>query len=166
MTKKRATLLAFLACLVATSSLATASLAATAAAYRVLIVDGTQTLASTMRVVGLAGGIKQSGVSDVAVLVAASLGPFDVPLHGWRQPEIPYDVILLVPRGVDDRTAPRIWVLVAGDPRANPLVAQAMGLLAGGVDRAFAGIASAAGPLDDLWAALAASYCVQEGWLR
>ena len=42
MTKKRATLLAFLACLVATSSLATASLAATAAAYRVLIVDGTQ----------------------------------------------------------------------------------------------------------------------------
>lgn len=166
MNRKRTTLFTFLVCLVAAASLATSSFAAAAAAYRVLIVDGTQTLASTMRVVGLAGGIKQSGVAEVAILAVAGLGPFDVPLGGWARPETPYDLILLVPRGVDDGTASRVWILAAGDPGGSALAAQALGLLAAGIDRAFAGIASAAGPLDDLWSAFAASYCVQEGWLR
>jgi hypothetical protein len=134
--------------------------------YRVLVVDGTKTLASTMRVVGLAGGIRQSGVADVAIILADNLGPFADPLRNLPHPESPFDLILIVPRGIDDGTATRIWILVAGNPRENPLAAQAVELLRNGIDRAFAGIASAVGPLDDLWAALTASCYVQEGWLQ
>jgi len=140
--------------------------AAQAAPYRVLVVDGTKTLASTMRVVGLAGAIRQSGLADVAVILADDLGPFDDPLCDRPPPEAPYDLILIMPRGIDDGTATRIWILVAGNPHNTPLVDQAVALLRGGIDAAFAGIASAVGPLDDLWAALSASLYVVQGWLR
>jgi hypothetical protein len=134
--------------------------------YRVLVVDGTKTLMSTMRVVGLAGGIRQSGVADVSIVLADDLGPFDDPLGSKPCPEVPYDLILIVPRGIDDGTATRIWILVAGNPGENQLAALAIGFLRAGIDRAFAGIASGVGPLDDLWAALAASAYVREGWLQ
>jgi len=140
--------------------------AAQSAPYRILVVDGTKTLASTMRVVGLAGAIRQSGVADVAAILADDLGPFDDPLRGRPLPDAPYDLILIVPRGIDDGTAARIWILVSGNPDADPLTAQAIGLLRQGIDLAFAGIASAVGPLDDLWAALTASLYVLQGWLR
>ncbi len=134
--------------------------------YRVLVVDGTKTLASTMRVVGLAGGIRQSGAADVTVTLADDLGAFEDPLRALPRPEMPYDLIVIVPRGVDDGTATRIWILVAGNPDETPFAAQGIALLRGGIDRAFAGLASAVGPLDDLWAALTASFYVREGWLR
>jgi len=137
-----------------------------AAPFRVLLVDGTKTLTSTMRVVALAEGIRRSGGVDVAMMLADDLGPFDDPLAGRPLPDVPYDLMIVVPRGVDDGTASRIWILIAGDLRANPIVAEAIELLRGGINRAFAGIAEAVGPLDDLWAALMASLYVREGWLR
>lgn len=162
-TKRRILAAAVLGLLVG-ASLAGGAQAAPTSPYRVLVVDGTKTLASTMRVVGLAGGIRQSGAA-VSVVLADDLGPFDNPLSDRPRPEAPYDLILIVPRGVDDGTATRIWVLVAGNPNADPFTAQAIELLRAGIGRAFAGIASAVGPTDDLWAALTASWCVLQGWL-
>ncbi|MEW5825722.1 MAG: hypothetical protein AB1778_02740 [Candidatus Bipolaricaulota bacterium] len=140
--------------------------AAQEARYRVLLVDGTKTFTSTMRVVGIAGAIRQSGVADLTVLFADGLGPFDDPLAGRQAPEAPYDLILIIPRGIDDGSATRIWLLVAGDPSSRPDAAQAMALFQEGIAAAFAGLASAVGPLDDLWAALAASAFVNGGWLQ
>jgi len=166
MKMKRSIIAALFLGLIVGGSLAAVADSSSASPYRVLVVDGTKTLASTMRVMGLAGGIRQSGVADVTVILADDLGPFGDPLRGRSRPETPFDLILIVPRGIDDGTAPRIWILVAGNPRENPLVAQAIELLRGGIGRAFAGIASAVGPLDDLWAALTASAYVREGWLQ
>ena len=135
-------------------------------AYRVLVVDGTKTLSSTMRLVGLASGIEQSGLADVTVLLADDLGSFDDPLEDRLAPEQPYDLILLVPRGVDDGTAYALWMLVGGDPNAAAGVAQALSLLGAGIETAFAGTTAAMGPTDDLWAALTAALYVQEGWLE
>ena len=161
-TKRLIVGIAVLVAVVAGSLTAIAQLAS----YRVLIVDGTKTLTATMRVVGLAGGIRQSGVADVTIMLADDLGPFDDPLQGAPRPEAAYDLILIIPRGIDDGTATRIWVLVPGNPDAEPLTAQAVALLGAGIDRAFAGLATAVGPLDDLWAALTASFYVVQGWLR
>jgi voltage-gated potassium channel Kch len=166
MKMKRSIIVALFLGLIVGGSFAAAAESGSPSPYRVLIVDGTKTLVSTMRVVGLAGGIRQSGVADVTVILADDLGPFSDPLPDQPRPEAPFDLILIVPRGIDDATATRIWVLVAGNPRENPLAAQAVELLRAGIDRAFAGIASAVGPLDDLWAALTASYYVLEGWLQ
>jgi len=166
MKMKRSILVALFLGLVVGGSLAAVADSSSASPYRVLVVDGTKTLASTMRVMGLAGGIRKSGAADVTVILADDLGPFADPLRNLPCPETPFDLILIVPRGIDDGTATRIWILVAGNPRENPLAAQAVELLRGGIDRAFAGVAFAVGPLDDLWAALTASCYVQEGWLQ
>jgi hypothetical protein len=169
MKMRRSILVALFVGLVVVGSLAAAAAdgdAPSGPLYRVLVIDGTKTLMSTMRVVGLAGGIRQSGVADVTMILADDLGPFDDPLRDRPRPDVPFDLILIVPRGIDDGAASRIWILVAGNPRENPLAAQAIGLLRAGIDRAFAGAASAVGPLDDLWAALTASFYVLEGWLQ
>jgi len=166
MKTKRAILAAAVLGLLVGTSLAGGAQSSPSSPYRVLVVDGTKTLASTMRVVGLASGIRQSGVADVAIVLADNLGPFADPLRNLPRPATPFDLILIVPGGIDDGTAARIWILVAGNPRENPLTAQAIELLRAGVDRAFAGIASGVGPLDDLWAALTASLYVREGWLQ
>ncbi|MEN6370352.1 MAG: hypothetical protein ABFD77_11745 [Thermotogota bacterium] len=166
MKMKRSILVALFLGLVVGGSFAAVADSSSASPYRVLVVDGTKTLASTLRVVGLAGGIRQSGVADVAIILADDLGPFVDPLRDRSRPETPYDLILIVPRGIDDGSASRIWILVAGNPRETPLTAQAIELLRAGIDRAFAGIASGVDPLDDLWAALMASCYVREGWLR
>jgi len=134
--------------------------------YRVLIVDGSKTLNSTMRVLGLANAIGRSGFAEVTVRLADDLGSFMDPLIDQKRPDEPYQLIILVPRGVDDATAYGIWILLPGDPQATPEVAQAVALLSQGIDAAFSGIASAVDPTDDLWAALTAALYVQEGWLE
>ena len=138
----------------------------TAPAYRVLVVDGTKTLNSTMRVVGLAGGIVQSGLADVTVLLADDLGSFDDPLMDRPMPDEPYDLILVFPRGVDDGTAYAVWMLVGGAPSVTAGIEQALALLSEGVGTAFGGTVSAMGPTDDLWAGLTAALYIQMGWLR
>lgn len=140
--------------------------AGTSSTYRVLIVDGSKTLNATMRVVGLASAIGRSGFAEVTVQLADGLGPFVDPLTDQKRPDEPYQLIILVPRGVDDATAYGIWILLPGDPQATPEAAQAVALLGAGIDAAFSGIASAVGPTDDLWAALTAALYVQEGWLE
>jgi len=168
-TKKRMWTLVWIATLflVGTATFAGDENAAAAAPlYRVLVVDGTKTLNSTMRIVGLATGIKQSGLADVTVVLADDLGSFDEPLVGRPLPEEPYDLVLIFPRGVDDGTAYAIWMLVGGDPNRAEGVGQALALLGEGLHAAFAGIAPAMGPTDDLWAGLTAALYVQTGWLK
>jgi len=138
----------------------------TAPAYRVLVVDGTKTLNSTMRIVGLATGIKQSGLADVTVVLADDLGSFDDPLVGRPLPEEPYDLVLIFPRGVDDGTAYAVWMLVGGDSSEAAGIDQALALLSEGIRTAFGGTVSAMGATDDLWAGLTTALYVQMGWLR
>ncbi len=153
--------------LVGTAALANAQdAAAMVPAYRVLVVDGTKTLNSTMRIVGLASGIKQSGLADVTVLLADDLGSFADPLMDRPLPDDAYDLILIFPRGVDDGTAYAVWMLVGGDPSGVPGIEQALALLREGIHAAFSGTIVAIGPTDDLWAGLTAAFYVQSGWLK
>jgi len=138
----------------------------TAAPFRVLLVDCTKTLESTMRVGGLAGGIRQSGLAELTVLFSDVASRYDDPLAGRPLPTAPFDLILVVPRGVGDGTASVVWLLVAGNPEGNPTASSALKLLSAGMSLVFGSSVSAAGPLDDLWAALMASLYAAEGWLR
>jgi hypothetical protein len=137
-----------------------------AAPFRVLLVDCTKTLESTMRVGGLAGGIRQSGLAELTVLFSDAASLYGDPLAGRTLPTAPFDLILVVPRGVDDGTASVVWLLVAGNPEENPTAWSALKLLGAGMSVVFGSSVSAAGPLDDLWAALMASFYAAEGWLR
>jgi len=137
-----------------------------ASVYRVLIVDGTKTLNSTMRVLALANVIRQSGLAEVAVQLADDLGPFDEPLGGQQAPDAPYHLIILIPRGVDDATAYGVWIILSSASQGIPEVAGAVELLSQAVNMVFDGIAGALSAGDDLWAAVTAALYVQEGWLE
>jgi len=138
----------------------------TAAPFRVLLVDCTTTLESTIRVGGLAGGIRQSGLAELNVLFSDVASPYDDPLAGRPLPTAPFDLILIIPRGVGDGTASVVWLLVVGNPEGNPTASSALKLLSAGMSLVFGSNVCGAGPLDDLWATLTASLYAAEGWLR
>jgi hypothetical protein len=138
----------------------------TAAPSRVLLVDCTTTLESTLRVGGLAGGIRQSGLAELTVLFSDVASPYGDPLAGRPLPVVPFDLIIVVPRGVGDGTASVVWLLVAGNPAGNPTASSALELLSAGMGAVFGDGVSGVGPLQDLWVALTASLYVAEGWLR
>ncbi len=137
-----------------------------AASYRVLLVDGTKTLEATLRVGGLAGAIRQSGLAEVSVIFSDATSPFADPLAGQLLPTTPFDLIIVIPRGVGDGTADVVWLLIAGSPGANPTASSALSLLRSGMGLVFGSGVRALGPLDDLWATLTASLYAAEGWLR
>jgi len=151
---------------VAASLLVLSALGASAASYRVLIVDGTTTLEASLRVGALAGAIRQSGLADVGAVFSSTESPFDDPLEGRSVPATPYDLVMIIPRGIGDGTWNVVWLLVAGNPAADPAVSMALTILGGGMSLAFGEGVRAAGPLDDLWATLSASLYVSQGWLR
>ncbi len=136
-----------------------------AASYRVLVVDGTKTLEATMRVGGLVGAIRQSGLAEVSVLFTDAVSPFDDPLAGEPLPASPFDLIIIIPRGIGDGTTDIVWLLGAGGLAANPDASSAISLLSSGMALVFGGVRTFS-PLDDLWATLTACLYVTEGWLR
>ena len=164
---RRAIWWCLLCCVVlAVGSLGAEAAERTAAPFRVLLVDCTTTLESTLRVGGLAGGIRQSGLAELTVLFSDAASPYDDPLAGRPLPAAPFDLILVVPRGVGDGIASVVWLLVAGNPEGNPTASSALKLLGAGMSLVFGSNVSGVGPLDDLWAALTASLYVAEGWLQ
>ncbi len=137
-----------------------------AAPYRVLLVDGTKTLEATLRVGGLAGAIRQSGLAEVSVLFSDVTSPFDDPLAGREAPASPFDLMIWIPRGIGDGTYGTIWVFVGSGLAAQPEAAAAFAPLSAGIGLAFSGAARVQGPLDDLWALLISAFYESEGWLR
>jgi hypothetical protein len=164
---RRAMGLALLCCvLLAVGGFGVETPVPTAAPFRVLLVDCTTTLESTLRVGGLAGGIRQSGLAELTVLFSDAASPYGDPLAGRPLPAVPFDLIIVVPRGVGDGTASVVWLLVAGNPAGNPTASSALELLSAGMGAVFGNGVSGVGPLQDLWVALTASLYVAEGWLR
>lgn len=151
---------------IAACCLVVGTLAVTAAPYRVLLVDGTKTLEATLRVGGLAGAIRQSGLAEVSVLFTDVVSPYDDPLAGREAPAEPYDLVLIIPRGVGDGSADIVWVLVGDAVGVSPELASSFNLLSSGIGMAFAGAVRALSPLDDLWALFTSALYASEGWLR
>ncbi len=140
--------------------------ACAAAPYHVLLVDGTKTLEATLRVGGLAGAIRQSGLAEVSVLFTDATSTFADPLAGRPAPATPFDLIIIIPRGIGDGTTDIVWLLAAGSLASSADAPATLSLLKSGMGLAFGGAARALSPLDDLWATLTAALYAAEGWLR
>jgi len=134
--------------------------------YRVLLVDGTKTLEATLRVGGLVKAIRQSGLAEVSVAFTDEESPYADPLAGKLAPALPYDIIIIVPRGIGDGTSNVVWLLVGGSPFASPAASAALAALGSGMNLVFGEGIRGLGPLDDLWATLTAALYVTEGWLH
>ncbi len=155
-------------CVLVVATALMASAQAGAEPIRVLVVDETKTFNSTMRVAGLVGALRAVGVFEVGVTLGDVTTNYDDPLAG-RLPEAgegPYDLIVILPRGLDDGSISHIWIVSAGLSDLPPAVTAALGVLAGTVELVFAEIAEAIDVSEDLWPCLLWAVYSTKGWIR
>jgi len=132
---------------------------------RLLLVDETKTFASTMRVGALAGILRKAGMVDLFVELVDVESSYGDPLAGLATAEEPYDIILIIPKGIDDGSVAQIWLVTRFFEEASP---EYSGLLAlsGIIDQIFQGLATAINVSEDLWPGGYAALYLQQGWLR
>ena len=157
--------LALLALLVLASLQALAQQSQQQAKLHLLLVDETKTFASTMRVGALAGILKKTGMVDLSVKMIDVTSSYADPLVGLVPPEQPYDLVLIIPRGIDDASISQIWLVSEYYEGSTPQYALLAGL-SGIVDQVFQGLASATDVSEDLWPAGYAALYREQGWLR
>ena len=157
--------LALLALLVLASVQALAQQSQPQMKLRLLLVDETKTFSSTMRVGALAGVLNKTGMVDLSVKMIDVDSSYVDPLDGLETPEQPYDLVLIIPKGIDDGSIDQIWLVSEYYESSTPQYALLTGL-SGIVDQVFQGLASATDVSEDLWPAGYAALYQEEGWLR
>jgi hypothetical protein len=134
---------------------------------KLLLVDGTKTFASTARVGALAGATRSTGLFDLTVRFSDETCLFSDPLAREADlPTTPYDVVIIIPRGIDDVSADIIWIVTNILPWTHSESWPAIAAVQGMIDQIFAGLATAVDSSIDLWPAFAASLYQTQGWLR
>ena len=136
-----------------------------AAIARVLLIDETRTFAATMRVGALAGALRQAGV-DLEVRLETVPTSYIDPLAEADAPDEPFDLVLLIPMGIEDGSAREVWMLYS---RATAMSADSHATLEplrALLAAVFDGVASPVGVADDLWVAGLASLYEARKWLR
>ncbi len=132
---------------------------------RLLLVDETKTFASTMRVGVLAGILRKTGMVDLSVELVDVESSYGDPLAGLAAAEEPYDIILIIPKGIDDGSVAQIWLVTRFFEETSPESAHLLAL-SGLIDQIFQGLATAIDVSEDLWPAGYAALYLQQGWLR
>jgi|AntAceMinimDraft_16_1070373.scaffolds.fasta_scaffold46112_2 hypothetical protein len=132
---------------------------------RLLLVDETKTFASTMRVGALAGILNKTGMVDLSVKMIDVDSSYADPLAGLDTPEQPYDLVLIIPRGIDDASIAQIWLVSEYYESSTSQYALLAGL-SGIVDQVFQGLATATDVSEDLWPAGYGALYREQGWLR
>jgi len=138
------------------------------APLRLLLVDETKTFLSTMRVGALVGALKRTGTFEVTLRFADVASSYDDPLSEQDPPADTalFDVILILPRGLDDGSIVQIWLLSEVREQAKPGVWPAVETLSFVVDQVFEGVGGAVDVTEDLWPGfLWLAYSIK-GWTR
>ena len=130
-----------------------------------LLVDETKTFASTMRVGALAGVLKKTGMVELTVKMIDVDSSYADPLVGLDAPQQPYDLVLIVPKGIDDGSIAQIWLVSEYYEDSTPQHTLLAGL-SQIVDKVFQGLAEATDVSEDLWPAGYAALYREEGWIR
>jgi len=134
-------------------------------AARVLLIDESRTFATTMRVGALAGILRDVGVDLEVRLESVSTSYVD-PLAEAVVPDEPFDLILIVPAGIDDGTVHEVWLLYSHRTATSPEALSVLEPLHALLGAVFDGIGTPADVAEDLWVGLLASYYEMRGWLR
>lgn len=132
-----------------------------------LLIDGTKTFSSTVQVGALAGAVRGIDGFDLSVCFADGGGLYEDPMAAATEtPSGIYDLVVILPRGLDDGTANTVWVVTEVLPWTSPERWSLVSLLSDLINRVFAGSATAVDPTEDLWPSLLASVYRNQGWLR
>jgi hypothetical protein len=135
---------------------------------RLLLIDETKTFTSTMKVAGTIGALRQMGLFEVSVKLASAGSDYADPLEGAvPDPEQnPYDLILILPRGLDTKSNVSIWLVSDWLGALSPFVRGAVELVSTVVDQVFAGSGQTIDGSEDLWPDLLWVVYAKKGWVR
>jgi len=135
---------------------------------RILIIDETKTFTSTMKVAGTIGALRQMGLFDVSVRLVDVDTDYEDPLRGVvpDPDQDPFDLILILPRGLDTRTNVGIWLVSSGLDSLSPFVRGAVDLVSNVVDQVFAGSGQTIDVSEDLWPGFLWAAYVSKGWIQ
>ncbi len=135
---------------------------------RILVIDATKTFASTLRVAGVVGALRQTGLFEVSIRLSEDSSDFPDPLHDVPRPpeEEPFDLILLLPRRLDGDTDVTVWLISEWVPWLSPSVRQAAEVAKAIANQVFADTATTVDGSIDLWPVILGTLYVQRGWLR
>lgn len=134
---------------------------------RLLLIDETKTFTSTMKVAGTIGALRQFGLFDVSVRLGDEESDYEDPLLG-ALPEPghePFDLILILPRGLDTKTNVGIWLVSEWIDYLSPAVRGAIDVVSTVVDQVFAGSGQTIDVSEDLWPNFFWSAYASKGWM-
>ena len=137
-------------------------------AIRLLLIDETKTFTSTMKVAGTIGALRQMGLFDVSVRLADVESDYDDPLDGMDpEPEQdPFDLILVLPPGLDTKTNVSIWLVSNRLDSLSPFVRGGVDLVSKVVDEVFTGSGKTLDVSEDLWPGFLWAVHVSKGWIQ
>ena len=136
------------------------------AGVRLLLVDETKTFTSTMRVGALAEALKGFPLFEVSVRLVDVESSYEDPLGGALPDQAPFDIILILPRGLDDRSVTQIWLVTSGLDELAPPVRAGLTAVSQVLDQVFQGIGEAIDVTEDLWPGLLSALYQKKGLLR
>lgn len=133
---------------------------------RILLIDETKTFTSTMKVAGTIGALRQMGLFEVSVRLSDVDDDYADPLAGIApEPgQDPFDLILILPRGLDTKTNVSIWLVSDWVGSLSPFVRGAIDLISNVVDQVFAGSGQTIDVSEDLWPDFLWAVYVKKGW--
>jgi hypothetical protein len=134
---------------------------------RILLIDETKTFTSTMKVAGTIGALRQMGLFDVSVRLADVENDYSDPLAGItpEPDQEPFDLILILPRGLDTKTNVNIWLVSDGLNVLSPFTRGAIDLASNVIDQVFAGSGQTIDVSEDLWPGFLQAAYVLKGWM-
>jgi hypothetical protein len=105
-----------------------------------LLVDETQTLQASLMVQVYARALQESGLFNFDAKVVSVQSSYDDPL-GVNPTEKRYELIVIVPRGIEDGSVPQIWMITKPiGPQTRPQLLAAMDLIRQRVEQGSGGL--------------------------
>lgn len=135
---------------------------------RLFLIDETKTFTSTMKVAGTIGALRQMGLFEVSVRLAEGFDDYADPLAGTapQADQKPYDLVLILPRGLDTQSNVSIWLVSDWLTALSPFVRGAIDLVSNVVDQVFAGSGQTIDVSEDLWPNFLWAEYVKKGWVQ
>lgn len=134
------------------------------ARFQLLIADETTSFTASMAVELLARALKRTGLFDLSARIADVDSSFADPLRG-QQPEKRYDIIIIVPRGVQDGTVRQVWIVTRPFHEVSEGLRTAVALIKEIVNGGAQGRLTAVDVTEDAIPAIFATLFIREGWL-
>ena len=131
-----------------------------------LLVDETQTLQASLMVQVYARALQESGLFNFDAKIVSVQSSYDDPL-GVNLTEKRYELIVIVPRGIEDGSVPQVWMITRPiGPQTRPQLLVAMELVRQRVEQGSGGLFKALTVMDDGALGIFSSVFERHGWLK